>query len=394
MAKEAGGVIHVSNPSTIVDLFTCNFFRCLSDVSGAALNVEEANAIWIFRFTGVECFASVSASFCWLSLSANSDGEVEVNESNGIEGNCPKNTFYFDQQSESAITVIHDLNATSNSATNGASGLLAETGYPFILLFSSFESNYPSNVLTLSAYVAAEPIACLAFNGNRATSGNVISGLVVAFAPCTFRDCIFVKNDLAVLVSPSSSSIVTFLRCIFDESHSLLTVEGDDSLVFASCELREAADVVFDFVCGGPVRRTNPRSAAVTTESPARTTESPARTTEFPSRTTESPARTRQSPAKTRQSPAKTRQSPARTTQPRDVDPEITDIDEITVGTEIGDKSSTENVSAGNLTMAFVTIGGCLFIGLIVAGVFCFLRCRPSKLDRELVSSEDVEEVD
>jgi hypothetical protein len=234
MCTSYESVIHVSSALTNFRLSNVQFIECSSKTSGSALEIQASLSIDIFRFTGIECRSPLNAAFCWLALSSTSHEGIALNESIGFGGECYQNTFCFYTPVNVSVSLIHDLNATANSAAGG-SGFLADLRSSLTVQFSDFHSNFPGSVLALSSDIPSKANPCLVFLNNTVTSD---SALIVASSACAFRDCIFSRNNFDFLVAAAGLPSLIFIRCIFDNKAVDLSVTGDGYVWLELCENR------------------------------------------------------------------------------------------------------------------------------------------------------------
>jgi hypothetical protein len=75
-----------------------------------------------------------------------------------------------------------------------------------------------------------------------------MSGLLIVSSASTFRDSIFIRNDIRFLVGGSNDASVTFKGCVFDNEASDLTLTGQGVLLLISCENRLPQYISFDQV--------------------------------------------------------------------------------------------------------------------------------------------------
>jgi hypothetical protein len=157
-----------------------------------------------------------------------------MNESTGISGHSRWGSFYIEKGGWS----IRSLNSSSNTVQEGSSGIYAN-GEWLVMQYCHFGSDSAGSVIELDIK-SNGTFDCLEFVNCSAVGGGLIHGIGLI----TFRDSLFVANQMQYLVAGTSPIGAVFLRCIFDQYQ--FWIDHSFTFITESCEVRDRGTISLD----------------------------------------------------------------------------------------------------------------------------------------------------
>jgi hypothetical protein len=121
-----GGAVYIMNDLTIFAVSHCAFLLCSTVLDGGGIYFT-GRSVSVVRFRGQNCFANCD-SFCHLQVHSSEIGEISLNDSVMLCGECSSNTFSTQYSASlfESVEIIHLVNSTRNYAvTQGSGGCIA-----------------------------------------------------------------------------------------------------------------------------------------------------------------------------------------------------------------------------------------------------------------------------